>query len=589
MRSSRRTKLASLPAAVVLLTLATGTFAHVQRRDARHAHGHLRRANGDETDPTSEVRALEPHLDEAEALEARSLPEGYTLCTGVMATSKVTSRTTKPVTTKSRTTTHAATTTTKGSTCKATTVTITHTKTKTVTHACSPVPTTTTSKCTGGGGGSSKTSAATTVTQKPTSSAAHTTTSATTKTKTSSHGVTTSSSPSTCAPAYTAASMIHGTGTLPKPTAFVSKASNSPQLKLGNKDFTVVGPNIYWLCQDENYGSIGSYTDKRRVREALAIAVAMGANTVRLSSCGISTGDYDGKNPYNLEPQEGVFNSPAWDIRDYVLFAAREYGLRVILPLTDNHAYYHGGKGDFVRWTNASTDNNNHAFFTDAKTKEAFVTYVERFLTRRNKYTGVLYSADPTILAWETGNELGGYNGAEGYPPTAWTTQVASAIRKLDKHHLIMDGSNGFWNYTTGETSPGLKNSLIDIMSDHAYPRKIDILTKELNLSMPAHKALIVGEYDWTNSSSFPLMDFYTQLEAWKPLVGDLAWNVMGHDPQCCNYVKHGDGYSLYYPDGPNTSLEKKNILMMVQHWYKMTGRTPPKELPGVACPQPAF
>lgn len=71
------------------------------------------------------------------------------------------------------------------------------------------------------------------------------------------------------------------------------------------------------------------------MREVLAAAVAMGATTIRAHSCGISVGP---NTPYNLEPKLGVFNGSAWDARDYALFAAREYGLRVILPLTDNCA-----------------------------------------------------------------------------------------------------------------------------------------------------------------------------------------------------------------------------------------------------------
>lgn len=109
------------------------------------------------------------------------------------------------------------------------------------------------------------------------------------------------------------------------------------------------------------------------VREALAMAVALGANTaspppahapefrltsallqIRALSCGISTGTAGGTNPYSLEPTRGTFNNAAvrffrlarndcvadlsqqWDIRDYVLYAAKQYGLRVILTLTDN-------------------------------------------------------------------------------------------------------------------------------------------------------------------------------------------------------------------------------------------------------------
>jgi mannan endo-1,4-beta-mannosidase len=67
-----------------------------------------------------------------------------------------------------------------------------------------------------------------------------------------------------------------------------------------------------------------------------------------------------------------------------------------------------------------------------------------------------------------------------------------------------------------------------------------------------------------------------------------MIWNVMGHDAQCCNYVQHNDGYSLLYPDG-NSAADQANILQVVKHWYKVTGRSQPSKLPAVACPQPVF
>lgn len=87
--------------------------------------------------------------------------------------------------------------------------------------------------------------------------------------------------PTTCAPTYTADQTITGTGTLPKPSTFVRKDPNSQVLQLDGTPFTIVGPNIYWLCQDENVSPPYTVTNKGRVREALAMAVAMGANTVR--------------------------------------------------------------------------------------------------------------------------------------------------------------------------------------------------------------------------------------------------------------------------------------------------------------------
>lgn len=80
-------------------------------------------------------------------------------------------------------------------------------------------------------------------------------------------------------------------------------------------------------------------TYPQRVREAMAIAVAMGSTTIRALTLGVSTG-----NSLSVEPSLNNFNAKAFDAIDYALFAAREYGLRVIITLTDDYDYYHGGK-----------------------------------------------------------------------------------------------------------------------------------------------------------------------------------------------------------------------------------------------------
>jgi mannan endo-1,4-beta-mannosidase len=78
-------------------------------------------------------------------------------------------------------------------------------------------------------------------------------------------------------------------------------------------------------------GAVHTY-HLQRVREALAIAVAMGGNTIRSTTLGVSFG-----NALSLEPSLNKLNPKAWDAIDYALYAAREYGLRVIIPLMDNY------------------------------------------------------------------------------------------------------------------------------------------------------------------------------------------------------------------------------------------------------------
>ncbi|GAA6021428.1 hypothetical protein JCM11491_006706 [Sporobolomyces phaffii] len=399
---------------------------------------------------------------------------------------------------------------------------------------------------------------------------------------------------STCAPSYTGGTFtISGTGTLPAPTGFVTKLARTQQLSVNGQNYKIVGPNIYWLCQDENYGPVGSYTDKGRIREALAAAVAMGATTIRSHSCGISVGP---NNPYQLEPKWNQFNDAAWDTRDYAIYAAGRYGLRVILPLVDNFKYYHGSKYDFAAFRFANTSYPGTSFYANRAVVAAFTTYVQKIVTRVNPYTGLSYANDPTILAWETGNELGGYINAEPWPTTFFTTSVISAIRKYDTNHLVLDGTNGFYNYTTKATPPSLTNRGVGMVSDHAYPRNVALFNAQKPLAANALKNFVVGEYDWTNSfGGSSLDDFITALEG-TPTSGDMVWSLFGHDAQCCNFVTHNDGYSLYYPNGnvnktsgaPDTVLQA-NILKVVQHWYRVTNRPVPATLPGVACPQPEF
>lgn len=255
-------------------------------------------------------------------------------------------------------------------------------------------------------------------------------------------------------------------------------------------------------------------------------------------------------------------------------------------PLTDacSSLADTGGKYTFLRWLGVSTANNGAAFYTNQKVINAFGDYIYALLTHVNPYNGKKWGQDPTVLAWETGNELGAWEGLQGYPPAAWTKAVAGQIKSLTSS-LIIDGSSGFYNDATGDTAPGLDSDLIDIMSSHSYPRSFS--TKEVALASKAKKNFYMGEWDWTNSGGISLSSFLAKIEG-QPYMGSSMWSVFGHDDKCCNYVSHDDGYSLYYPNGGSSSLQA-NKLAVVRHWYKLTGRTPPKTLPAVACPQPVF
>lgn len=75
------------------------------------------------------------------------------------------------------------------------------------------------------------------------------------------------------------------------------------------------------------------------MQEIVATAAAMGATTIRSTTLGVSVG-----HPLSISPSLGVFSEEALRRVDYAVYAAGTYGLRLIIPLTDNWDYYHRGQ-----------------------------------------------------------------------------------------------------------------------------------------------------------------------------------------------------------------------------------------------------
>jgi len=227
--------------------------------------------------------------------------------------------------------------------------------------------------------------------------------------------------------------------------SFVTRSGS--RLLLDGRPQRFSGPNVYWLALDENVFANGSsihYPTHFRVDDVFATAQEMGALVMRAHTVGVSTG-----NPLSFEPTLGDFSGSASEHIDYAVFRARMTGIRLIVPLTDNYGYYHGGKHNFVEW---ASPNDPHLancrlplcvkepeaslcpFYTDPKVIAAFKAYVRALLTHVNQYTGTALKDEPAILGWETGNELNGV-------PAAWTTEIAGFIRgDLGARQLVLDG-----------------------------------------------------------------------------------------------------------------------------------------------------
>lgn len=75
---------------------------------------------------------------------------------------------------------------------------------------------------------------------------------------------------------------------------------------------------------------------------------------------------------------------------------------------------------------------------------QAYKSYVKTILKRTNTYTGLLYSEEPAIFAWELANEprtSNSYESSRGLKPggiiKAWISEMAAFVRSLDQNHMV--------------------------------------------------------------------------------------------------------------------------------------------------------
>ena len=141
------------------------------------------------------------------------------------------------------------------------------------------------------------------------------------------------------------------------------------------------------------------------------------------------------------------------------------------------------------------------------------------------------YKDDPTILAWESGNEL-------YYPTFHWTLGLARFIKEdLAAQQLFLDGRLISQTGAYPELSdPALREefrALVDIVSDHLYPLSVDKLRETATIAASLYGLpLVIGEFGWTETDNVDALTFLQAVEQLRSeglLSGSLFWSMFGH------------------------------------------------------------
>ena len=381
---------------------------------------------------------------------------------------------------------------------------------------------------------------------------------------------------------------------------------DATHLTLDGKVFRYSGPNLEWLGL-EGYGPhdpIGPRLPSHfEIDDAFATASEMGATVVRSQTMGDTVGCAQ-----CIEPELGRFNDGAFESSDYSLAVAARLHIRVIVTLIGDCATCAGGGiGQYLSWNHEASAQK---FFTDPTLIAAFERHVDTVLNHRNRYTGVAYKDDPTIMAWENCNMCGLIpmlshgNVAE---VATWSQTVGAHVKQIDRRHLFLDTSGIFRVYPKI-----IENSSSDIVSFEEYPHwnaafsvpaglaptSVKTILGDATMVTAGGKAFIVNEYGWDRTNWATHEELKGLLDAMlhdPNISGDGFWALQAHaenfgfqaipadskDPVFAVNGECGEWWALYYPGVKTLAMSAEDMGFRAQllrsHAYEMSGLAVPK------------
>ncbi|NTJ43884.1 cellulase family glycosylhydrolase [Agrobacterium larrymoorei] len=268
----------------------------------------------------------------------------------------------------------------------------------------------------------------------------------------------------------------------PDQDAFVTTSGDAFQLN--GKPFRVAGVNNHYLT----FGSTGEMT------RVLDDATAMGANVVRTFLQPV-IGSLDGKVPtiWNSKSTsdssnlgtKGVYMM-SWDTItnqmvpndgpdglqkvDRVIAEASKRNLRLIIAFVDFWAYT-GGAQQMNAWYGSS---DKYTFFAqDQRTRNDYKAWVRHVLSRVNTITGVRYSDDPTIFAWELANE------PDIHPEPLlhdWLSEMSAYVKSLAPRQLVTTGHGNMNQKLSDMNIP-----TVNFGTWHGYPSYVKMSHSEFD------------------------------------------------------------------------------------------------------------
>jgi mannan endo-1,4-beta-mannosidase len=247
--------------------------------------------------------------------------------------------------------------------------------------------------------------------------------------------------------------------------------------------YRATGSNLYYLQQLLTYAQQDhNHALENAVGEVLDDLVCLSLPIARIWGFNDSTD----RSAIRVAPDD--YREDGLRGLDQAVWEAKRRGIRLIVPLVNNWVDY-GGLPAYAAWASRldGSPRWHDDFFWDPRLQQWWKDYAFLLANRVNSFTGIAYKDEPTILAWEIGNELRCPSCRGTSRLTDTVRDLAHFLRQIMPRQLIADGGEGF------DDQPGLYLGLsnpypvrgdegtsfsslatiedLDLLSYHHYPK----------------------------------------------------------------------------------------------------------------------
>lgn len=351
-----------------------------------------------------------------------------------------------------------------------------------------------------------------------------------------------------------------------RPRTFVT--ARGRQLVLDGRRFRLAGTNNYYLHYKSHY----------MIDSVLNDAHAMGLNVVRCWGFIDGEAGANGAGGVVLHPEPYSYNEDGFDAFDYAVYKAGTLGIRLVVALTNNWGDF-GGIPQYATWFSAQHDD----FFRRADMKKAYQAWVRHVLGRRNRYTGLRYDAEPTVMTWQLCNEPRCPSDKSGDTLVAWADEMSRYVKRLAPRQLVTVGDEGFYG-RTGDTDypysdyegvawPRLiRLPAVDYGTVHLYPTPWGNKTPEwaetwirdhIRDGHAANSPVVLEEFGWPVPGATeealeqvrnPIYTRWTDAVESEDGDGSQFWILTARQDDGTLYPNY-DGYRVVYPSSTATLL----------------------------------